>query len=77
MKDWIQQLIDGSRTQLEADLQALDPRERWMVVEKLMGYTLPKMSSVEANVDLTRLSDDQLNRLIDELLNNIDHANRN
>ncbi len=46
MRDWIRQLIDGNRTQLEADLKALDPKDRWAIVERLMAYTTPKMSPI-------------------------------
>lgn len=73
MKSWIQQLIDGNRKQLEKDLKALDPAERWRVVEKLMSYVVPKMQSVEAKIDYTRLTDEQLDLLIDELSNNLDN----
>lgn len=73
MKSWIQQLIDGNRKQLEKDLKALDPAERWRVVEKLMSYVVPKMQSVEAKIDYTRLTDEQLDLLIDKLSNNLDN----
>ena len=67
MKEWIQQLIDSNREQLENDLQALDPKERWQVIERLMSYVVPKIQSVEAKVDLNALSDDQLNHIINEI----------
>lgn len=73
LKTWVQQLIDGNRKQLEKDLKALDPAERWRVVEKLMSYVVPKMQSVEAKIDYTRLTDEQLDLLIDELSNNLDN----
>lgn len=75
MKDWIQQLIDGNRNQLEADLKALDPKERWQVIEKLMTYTIPKMQSVDAKVDLNNLSDNQLDHIINEITKSINDEN--
>jgi uncharacterized protein (UPF0305 family) len=73
VKGWIAGLIDRNRRQLEKDLKALEPRERWQVIEKLMAYTVPKMQSVEARIDLERLSDEQLNVIINELTKNLDN----
>lgn len=53
LKTWVQKLIDNNRAQLEKDLKQLEPKERWAVIEKMMSYTIPKMSSVEADIDLT------------------------
>ncbi|WP_184173102.1 hypothetical protein [Rhabdobacter roseus] len=48
-------------------------RDRLNFIEKLLGYALPKLQSVEVSAELTSriegLSDDQLNRLIDKILN--------
>jgi len=77
LRQWVSALIDGNRTQLEKDLKALEPKDRWMVIERLMNYTLPKMQSVDANVDLTRLSDEQITIVIDNLLKSIENENQN
>lgn len=75
MKDWIQDLIDGNRVQLEVDLKALDPKDRWQVIEKLMGYVVPKIQSVDANISFSNLSDEQIDREVNELLNRIADEN--
>lgn len=49
MKDWVQQLIDDNRPQLEADLKALDPKDRWAIVERLMSYVTPRMQAVSVS----------------------------
>lgn len=69
MKTWIQQLIDGNRKQLEDDLQMLEPKDRWQIIERLMQYTIPKMQSVEAKVELDKLSEEQLNYVVEKMLN--------
>jgi len=50
LRSWIKMLIDENMPQLEADLQALEPKERWGIIEKLLNYALPKMQSIEAKV---------------------------
>jgi len=44
---------------------------RWIVVEKLMQYTIPKMQSVEAKIDFDKLSDGQISILINEITKNL------
>ncbi|KAA6323365.1 hypothetical protein EZS27_027189 [termite gut metagenome] len=70
-REWIKQLIDKNREQIERDLEALDPKDRILAIEKLMQYTVPKMQSVEAKIDFNKLSDEQLNYVINELTNNL------
>ena len=71
LRGWVQLLIDNNRQQLEKDLKGLDPKDRWAVIEKLMGYTMPKMQSVEAKVDYSNLTDDQLNTIINKITNDL------
>jgi hypothetical protein len=52
-REWVQMLINNNRRQLERDLAELEAKERWQVIEKLMQYTLPKMQSVESEINHT------------------------
>ncbi len=67
VKDWLSELIDKNRRQMERDIKELEPRERLQVLEKLMQYVIPKQQAVSANVNIERLSDEQLDSLIEEL----------
>lgn len=71
MRIWVEKLINSNRKQLEADLSKLKPAERWNVIEKLMQYTLPKMQTVDAKIDLHSLTDDQLATVISEVLERV------
>ena len=67
VREWLTRLIDDNREQIRKDLAALEPKERLQVLEKFMQYTVPKMQSVEACVDIDRLSDSQIDQVINEL----------
>ena len=67
IKDWVTQVIDKNRRQMERDIKALEPQDRLQMLEKLMQYVVPKQQAVSANVDFNKLSDEQLNALVDEL----------
>jgi len=72
MKIWIDKLINKNKKQLEADLLNMKPVERWSVVEKLMTYCLPKLQAVDAKIDIGRLSDTELDIVVNELLEKIE-----
>lgn len=67
VREWLTRLIDDNREQIRKDLAALEPKERLQVLEKFMQYTVPKMQSVETRVDIDRLSDSQIDQVINEL----------
>lgn len=67
VREWLSKLIDDNREQIKKDLASLEPKERLQVLEKFMQYTVPKMQSVEARVDIDRLSDSQVDQVINEL----------
>ncbi len=46
-REWISRLIDDNREQIEQDLQALEPKDRLQILERLMHYAIPKLQSIE------------------------------
>lgn len=68
VRAWISKVIDKQRPQLEKDLRLLEPAERWRIIEKLMSYVVPKMQAVEANVNLNKLSDEDLDKLASNII---------
>jgi len=75
MKTWLSGLVDKNRRQMEKDLKQLQPRERLLILEKLLQYTVPKMQTTTAQIDFGRLSDEQLDTIINELTKDIDNEN--
>ena len=74
LRDWIKELLNDNRQTFEADLKKLEPHQRVAIFEKMLSYSVPKMQSVEAqiNVDLNRLSDEQLDTIIYELTKDLE-----
>jgi hypothetical protein len=72
VRAWLSKLIDKNRKQIEKDLKALEPKDRLYVLEKFMQYTVPKMQSVEAKIDLNRLTDEQLDSVINEIAKDLE-----
>lgn len=67
IREWLSNLVDKNRLQIEKDLKALEPKDRLQVLEKFMQYTTPKMQSIQTKIDFNQLSDEQLNTVINEI----------
>ncbi len=67
LKEWITSLIDKQRTQIEQDLQELEPKERLQMIEKLMQYVIPKQAAQQVKLDFDSLTDAQLEQLVNEM----------
>lgn len=42
VRNWIVELINNNREQIEQDLQQLEPKDRLLMFEKLLPFILPK-----------------------------------
>lgn len=67
LKEWITSLIDKQRTQIEQDLQELEPKERLQMIEKLMQYVIPKQAAQQVKLDFDSMTDEQLQQLVEEI----------
>ena len=45
IRGWLVELIQSNREQITADFQALEPKDRLVMIEKFMPYILPKVES--------------------------------
>ena len=75
LKTWLSGLLDNNRQQFEKDLKKLEPHQRISVMEKLLSYAIPKMQSVEAQIDtrLEILTDEQIDIIINNLNTSINN----
>lgn len=75
VRDWLSELINKNRNQIESDLKRLDPKDRLQVLEKLLQYVLPKQQSVSEIVEFDKLTDDQLDALVNEITKDLENGN--
>lgn len=66
-KEWVVHLINDNRELIEEDLKALTPKERVKIFERLLNYVLPKQAAVQTTIDLSSLTDAQLDDVINRL----------
>ncbi len=63
----INTIVEKQIDNIEADLQALEPKERLQIVEKLISYCVPKLQAQSIEIDLNSLSDAQLDQIINSI----------
>ena len=71
LRQRINEVLENNWHTIEADIKALEPKDRLMFIEKLLKYTVPTLQATNLNVDYEKLSDEQLDRIIDELKNSV------
>lgn len=54
IRNWIIELINDNREQIQKDLQSLEPKDRLSYIEKLLPYILPKVDKTEVNLSADR-----------------------
>ena len=63
----INAIVDKQIDSIEKDLQSLEPMQRLQIVEKLISYCVPKLQAQSFEIDLLKLSDDQLDQIINSI----------
>ena len=71
VRDWLTKLVNKNKRHIRQDLDALDPKDRLILLEKFMAYVVPKQQAVSAAVDLNALTDDQLNQVVEQITANV------
>lgn len=67
MREWLANFVNEQRAQIEKDWRLLEPGERLRLFEKLLQYTMPKMAAIESNIKIEKMSDAQIEQVIDTL----------
>ena len=69
LREWINDFINNNREQVESDFKALEPKDRIVMFEKLLKYTLPTLQATNLTGDFEKMTDEQLDEIINRLKN--------
>lgn len=67
LRQWINNFIDDNREQIQKDWRTLDPKDRIVLFEKLLKYSLPTLQATSLTTDFEKLTDEQLDFIINQL----------
>lgn len=68
LRQWITGFIEDNRDQIKKDWLKLEPKERVILFEKLLKYSLPVLQATSFELDFERLDDSQLDFIINKLI---------
>lgn len=74
LKSRIAQVVENGFESIEADLEALEAKDRVNAYLKFLEYLLPKQR--ETKIDVSSLSDDEVEELLNKALNKVNHENK-
>lgn len=82
-KEWLTELVDKNRKQIEKDLKGMDPAERVKVFAQLLNFIVPKQQavSVEASIqaeynEISKLLQTAPDEVIDRIADRIREIER-
>ena len=67
LRQWITNFLEENREQIQEDWKALEPKDRIVLFEKLLKYALPTLQATSLTTDFERLTDEQLDTIIENL----------
>lgn len=68
LRESVQALLDDNYQQIVKDLKNLMPKERVDAWVKLLEYALPKLQRSEMSIDISKLSDEEVDRLLERAM---------
>jgi len=52
LRNWIENLINKNLTLIETDLKKLEPKDRLIILERFLQYTIPKQQSISVEAQI-------------------------
>jgi hypothetical protein len=68
LRGFVTKFIKRNSKKLQEDFDKLEPKDRVAMFEKLLKYALPSLSSVSATVDFNKMSERDIDTIINEIL---------
>lgn len=67
LRDFITEFLEENTERIKKDFELLEPKDRIVLFEKLLKYSLPTLQSTTLSTNLDKLSDIELDTIIEEL----------
>ena len=67
LRDWITEFLEENKDRVREDWLLLEPKDRIVLFEKLLKYSLPTLQATTLSTDFESMTDTDLDRIITEL----------
>ncbi len=68
LREHVQNLLESQYEQILTDLEALEPKDRVNAWIRLLDFAMPKLQRTENVIDLSKLTDEQIDSLFAKVL---------
>ena len=69
LRDWITEFLEDNKDRIKEDWLLLEPKDRIVLFEKLLKYSLPTLQATTLSTEFESMTDTDLDRIISELKN--------
>ena len=67
LREFITDFLEENTERIKKDFELLEPKDRIVLFEKLLKYSLPTLQATTLSTNLDKLSDTELDTIIEEL----------
>jgi len=67
LREKVTKFIESNANKLQRDFDKLDPEKRLIFWEKMLGYSLPKLTAGSFDINFQSMSESDLDKIIDKL----------
>jgi hypothetical protein len=67
LREFITDFLEENTERIKKDFELLEPKDRIVLFEKLLKYSLPTLQATSLSTNLDKLSDIELDTIIEEL----------
>jgi hypothetical protein len=67
LREFITEFLEHNKERIKMDFELLEPKDRIVLFEKLLKYSLPTLQATSINTNLDKLTDTELDTIIQEL----------
>lgn len=67
LREFITEFLEDNTERIKKDFELLEPKDRIVLFEKLLKYSLPTLQSTTLSTNLDKLTDIELDTIIAEL----------
>ena len=67
LREFITEFLEENTERIKKDFELLEPKDRIVLFEKLLKYSLPTLQATSLSTNLDKLSDIELDTIIEEL----------
>jgi hypothetical protein len=72
LREFISDFLNANRQAIQKDFEKLEPKDKLLMFEKFLKYSLPSLQATSLEIDFEKLTDEQLDYIIEKITKKTD-----